>query len=331
MTLEYRARYMAAYACDNADPDTDPELVAKFLAHLRQVEADTEKKYADMALHYERMRARLEGEQSIHVPTEAEYRAFLAASPSVDPAINGYRWLCENIKPKPQAERGMHIPPEAMQGWSQEEMAKHRNMAMGQQSKPEPCVSLPNDDEMYRQARIYSSYDPEKDDKESFYYKIQCAFIDGFHRCRANVKLQEREEQCVEWPSEERVWNACDYVIRPLAFQAAVDWLVPWLRANVKMRTVDDVRAEANCFVGEQESRLSKSGINTEKLTKCPRQDLYSTIAFWVETANQHKAKAQVLVDALEEIDLRTPSDGTITLPIAIKIAREALKIWRGE
>lgn len=240
---------MAAYACDNADPDSDPELVAKFLAHLRQVEADTEKKYADMALHYERMRARLEGKQSVHIPTEAEYRAFLAASPSVDPAINGYRWLCENIKPKPQAERGIHIPPEAMQGWSQEEMAKHRNMAMGQQSKPEPCVSLPNDDKMYRQARIYSSYDPEKDDKESFYYKIQCAFIDGFHRCRANVK----------------------------------------------MRTVDDVRLaeRAKCAI-----------------------------------------EAQVLVDALEEIANSTKFSQDTALKRSFSmlqhIAREALEKWRG-
>lgn len=88
-------------------------------------------------------------------------------------------------------------------------------------------------------------------------------------------------------------------------------WAYSWLRANVKMRTVEDVRADDKDKISALEAEL------------------------WLGTkmVEEMKAKVQVLVDALERIE----SDGKYFVATAIEnfahplhTARGALKNWRG-
>lgn len=115
---------------------------------------------------------------------------------------------------------------------------------------------------------------------------------------------EKQAEQCVELPSDEEMINALNPTNggeRVILRAAHI-----WLRANVKMRTVDDVRAEQKHIIDQLNEALS-----------------------------EEEARAQVLVDTLEEIakrpDLPNPerdADWETCMKFSSHEAREALKAY---
>lgn len=154
------------------------------------------------------------------------------------------------------------------------------------------------------------------------FIELKAHLLEALRQVEADTEKRVREEQCVEWANMEEVGNAAKAYSDRLEKEGFCPlehyWKgysgfkegAQWLRANVKMRTVDDVRAEI--LRGNEVMNLLLA----------------------------ERAKAYMLLDALEyyshpdHYEERVTFKGTRQPGVLTdngQKAREALKIWRGE
>lgn len=292
MTLEERAKATANKCAQDARLRQGSS-VQTILEAFREVEAETEARvrdeYADMALHYEKLRARLEEKPQgvdIHEPMETNPLQDLVDK-SVEHAKKHGLPIWE-FSPEYEPFRKVQANPHE-----------------AEKSQAEQCMEPKR--ALYVSSRAYGK---------------NTKIISDFKE--AGVTAVEIE-CAVEWPSDDEIIEIFKTLEGTEFGYDDFPTGVKWARANTKIKSVDEVRAEVE---EDYQSLMEDLSLSVKRHAALQEKNIEDAKTLIKETT-ESRAKIKVMRDALESIEV---SSGMALEDIPpdvrpfVRRAREALK-----